>query len=92
MNNRRGVLRGMLLGIGAMWASRKLRPLFGPLISPLLKQSMKATMMSMERARERAAELGETMEDIWAEAQQELEEGNIRPLPPEELSSGDMVD
>lgn len=72
----------MLLGAGIVWASRELRPFLVPLFVPVVKQSMKAAIKGAERARERTAELGETMEDLWAEARYELDEGNRNPLPP----------
>lgn len=82
MENSRGFVLGMLLGAVVMWFWRALGPIFAPVARPLLKQTMKATMVGAVRVRERAAELGETVEDIWAEAQQELEDDSTQPATP----------
>jgi hypothetical protein len=77
------MLVGIFFGVLGTMAIRTLGPLFVPLARPLMKQSMKATMVTVGRARERAAELGETLDDLWAEAKQELEAEPTEPALPE---------
>lgn len=75
-----GIATGIAIGVAATVAVRNLTPLFSPLARPIMKQSMKAAMVLVGRTREQAAELGETLDDLWAEAQQEL--ADDQPIPP----------
>ena len=57
---------GFALGVsGTLAGAQRLRP--------LAKQAMKSYLVGIERAREMAAELGETLEDLYAEAVAERE-------------------
>ncbi len=57
---------GFTLGVGATLAGAQRT-------RPLLKQAMKSYFVATERAREVAAEMGETLEDLYAEAKAEYE-------------------
>ncbi len=57
---------GFVLGVGgALAGSQRARP--------LVKQAMKGYLVATDRAREMAAEMGETLEDLYAEARAEFE-------------------
>lgn len=71
--NRRGLATGVALGVIGTMAARQLLPFFTPLLRPLTKQSMKAAIHGYERSREVAAYLAESMSDIFAEVQGELQ-------------------
>ncbi|MHB0871815.1 MAG: DUF5132 domain-containing protein [Chloroflexota bacterium] len=57
---------GFVLGVGAALAGAQRS-------RPLLKQAMKSYLVATDRAREVAAEMGETLEDLYAEARAEYE-------------------
>lgn len=57
---------GFVLGVGAALAGAQRG-------RPLLKQAMKSYLVATDRAREVAAEMGETLEDLYAEARAEYE-------------------
>jgi hypothetical protein len=71
---------GVAIGFGIKWAAPYLAPVLGALISPitrlevkpLAKASLKAGWIGLERSREFFAYLGETMQDVLAEAKEEL--------------------
>lgn len=71
--NTRSLLTGIALGVGATLAARDVLPLLAPLARPALKQGVKAAILSYERGREMAALLVETLSDIAAEVQVELQ-------------------
>lgn len=71
--NTRSLLTGIALGVGATLAARDVLPLLAPLARPALKQGIKAALLSYERGREMAALLVETLSDIAAEVQVELQ-------------------
>ncbi len=71
--NRRGLATGVALGVIGTMAARQLLPFFAPLLRPLAKQSMKVAIHGYERSREVAAHLAESMSDIFAEVQEELQ-------------------
>jgi hypothetical protein len=71
---------GIAVGIGAKWLAPFLTPALGALLSPitrlevkpLAKAGVKAGWIGLERGREFFAYLGETMQDVLAEAKEEL--------------------
>jgi hypothetical protein len=71
--NTRSLLAGVALGIGATLAARDVLPLLAPLARPLLKQGVRAVLMGYERSRETMALFVETLSDIAAEVQVELD-------------------
>ncbi|NWG20810.1 MAG: DUF5132 domain-containing protein [Chloroflexi bacterium] len=72
MADTRSLLTGVVLGVGATLAARNVAPLLAPLGRPLLKQSVRAILIGYERGRETMAVLVETLSDITAEVQVEL--------------------
>ncbi len=57
---------GFVLGVGgALAGAQQMRP--------LAKRAMKGYLLATDRAREMAAEMGETLEDLYAEARAEHE-------------------
>jgi hypothetical protein len=71
---------GVAIGFGIKWAAPYLTPVLGALVSPitrlqvkpLAKASVKAGWIGLERGREFFAYLGETLQDVLAEAKEEL--------------------
>jgi hypothetical protein len=71
---------GIAVGIGLKWLSPHLLPVVGELLSPLTrldvkplaKASLKAGWLGLERGRELLAYVGETVQDVVAEAREEL--------------------
>jgi hypothetical protein len=82
---------GVAVGIGIKWLSPYLAPVLGALVSPitrlevkpLAKASLKAGWIGLERGRELFAYLGETVQDVFAEAREELVQAE---KPPADLS------
>ncbi|MEY4545505.1 MAG: hypothetical protein RL685_1700 [Pseudomonadota bacterium] len=71
---------GIAVGIGLKWLSPHFLPVVGELISPLTrldvkllaKAGLKASWLGLERGRELLAYMGETVQDVVAEAREEL--------------------
>lgn len=78
----RSLLTGIALGVGATLAARDVLPLLAPLARPALKQGVKAAILGYERGREMAALLVETISDIAAEVQVELQTQSITDQAP----------
>jgi hypothetical protein len=82
---------GLAVGIGIKWLSPYFVPVLGALVSPLTrlevkplaKASLKAGWIGLERGRELFAYLGETVQDVFAEAREELVRAE---KPPADLS------
>lgn len=71
---------GIAVGFGAKWLAPYVAPVLGALVSPLTrleikplaKAGIKASWVGLERGREFFAYLGETVQDVLAEARAEL--------------------
>lgn len=71
---------GIAVGVGLKWLSPHLLPVVAELLSPLTrldvkpraKAGLKAGWLGLERGRELFAYLGETVQDVVAEAREEL--------------------
>ena len=71
---------GIAVGIGVKWLGPYVVPVLGALISPitrlefkpLAKAGVKAGWLGLERGRELLSYLGETVQDVLAEAKEEL--------------------
>jgi hypothetical protein len=80
MASRAAFATGVAVGIGVKWLSPYLVPVLGALVSPitrlqikpLARASVKAGWIGLERGRELFAYLGETVQDVFAEAREEL--------------------
>jgi len=80
MASKYGFAVGIAVGIGAKWLAPYVAPVLGALVSPLTRLEMKplakagikAGWVGMERSREFFAYLGETVQDVLAEARAEL--------------------
>jgi len=80
MSTKSVFVTGMAVGIGVKWLAPFFVPVLGALVSPitrlevkpLAKASLKAGWLGLERGRELFAYLGETMQDVLAEAREEL--------------------
>ena len=72
----RGYTSGLMTGLALSVAAAFLGPLWRPAVSrwgrPAAKAAIKQGLVAYEIGRERLAELGETVEDVLAEAQVEL--------------------
>lgn len=64
---------GFGLGVVAAGVVREIRPAFQGLGRPLLKATVKSALILARDGRTRLAELGETLADVTAEAQTELD-------------------
>jgi len=67
-----GLLTGLALSLGAALLAPMWRPAVSRWGRPAAKAAIKQGLVAYEVGRERLAELGETLEDILAEAQVEL--------------------
>lgn len=67
------VLFGFGMGIAAAGLAREVLPAFRGLGRPLAKAAVKSGLMLWDRGRVRLAQMGETLEDLTAEARAELE-------------------
>jgi hypothetical protein len=71
---------GIAIGIGIKWLAPVFRPVLGALVSPLAriqmkpmaKAGIKAGWVGIERGRELFMYMGETLQDVFAEAREEL--------------------
>ena len=80
MASKSVLVAGVALGFGLKWAAPYFTPVLGALVSPIrrlqvkprAKASLKASWIGLERSREFFAYLGETMQDVLAEAKDEL--------------------
>lgn len=72
----RGYTSGLMTGLALSLAAAFLGPLWRPAAQrwgrPLAKAAIRQGLLAYETGRERIAELGETVEDLVAEAQTEL--------------------
>lgn len=71
--DRKSLLAGLALGIGAGVAARALYPAFAPALRPLAKSGMRAAVLGYERAREVLGEVAENLEDAFAEVRADME-------------------
>jgi hypothetical protein len=72
--NGRNTLIGFALGVGATVLARQFLPALKEVGRPLAKATLKSGITAYEKARETIAQLGETVEDLMAEAVSELGE------------------
>lgn len=82
----RGYASGLMTGLALSIAAAFLGPLWRPAVSrwgrPAAKAAIKQGLIAYEVGRTRLAELGESVEDVLAEAQLELAAERLRPGPP----------
>ncbi|MGE5619930.1 MAG: DUF5132 domain-containing protein [Sphingomonadaceae bacterium] len=71
---------GFVLGVAAAMAGAQRS-------RPLLKQTMKSYLVAVDRTRELAAQMGETLEDLYAEAKAEYE-AESKGAPPGTTTEG----
>lgn len=81
---------GLIAGIGAVILAPVLIPAVAGIGKPLVKSAIKGGLVLYEKSRGALAEVGETWEDIVAEARAELAEEHQKPAF-EAASSGDMT-
>lgn len=81
---------GLIAGIGAVLLAPVLIPVVAGVGKPLVKSVIKGGMVIYEKSRGALAEVGETWEDIVAEARAELAEENQKPAF-EAASSGEKI-
>jgi hypothetical protein len=61
-----------MLGVGLAVLVPIAATAMAPMLRPMARSALKAGMIALERGREAAAELGEMVEDVMAEVQDEL--------------------
>jgi len=71
---------GIIAGIGAVLLAPVLIPVVAGVGKPIAKSIIKGGILAYEKSRGAFAELGETWEDIVAEAKAELAENRETPL------------
>ncbi len=81
---------GIIAGIGAVLLAPVVIPVVAGIGKPIAKTLIKGGITLYEKGRGAFAELGETWEDIVAEARAELAEAKQLPAPVE--TSGDNAD
>jgi hypothetical protein len=64
--------RGIAIGIGAAVLIPVAAIALAPYLKPAARTALKLGILALEKVREAAAELGETIEDVSAEVQDEL--------------------
>lgn len=72
---------GFAAGFGTGVLVRDYVPNLKSIGSPVLKFFLKSGIVAAERSRESLARLGETLQDLMAEAQMELKERKMGPTP-----------
>lgn len=70
----RNLLKGFALGAGITLIARDVLPWLAPLARPLTRQLARAAILGYKRTREKSAEMAESLEDLVAEVQWELQE------------------
>jgi hypothetical protein len=66
-------LTGLAVGIGATIAARDLAPALAPHVRPLAKHGLKLAVRGFEQGRETMALFAESLSDLLAEVQTELQ-------------------
>ncbi|MBD2361056.1 DUF5132 domain-containing protein [Anabaena sp. UHCC 0399] len=70
---------GLIAGIGAVLLAPVLLPVFAGIGKPIAKSIIKGGIVAYEKSKGAFAELGETWEDVVAEAKAELAEDKETP-------------
>ncbi len=65
--------RSVAIGVGAVILVPVAVKVLAPILRPLARSTLKAGIMAYEKGREAVAELGEVMDDLVAEVQEELQ-------------------
>jgi hypothetical protein len=69
--------KGIALGIGAALILPIAATTLAPALRPFARSAIKAGILALEKGREASAELGEALEDLIAEVQEELRETRL---------------
>ncbi|BAZ50597.1 DUF5132 domain-containing protein [Nostoc sp. CENA67] len=80
---------GIIAGIGAVILAPVILPIVAGIGKPIAKSIIKGGIVAYEKSKGAFAELGETWEDIVAEAKAELAESKETPVFEAASSSGD---
>lgn len=80
---------GLIAGIGAVILAPVILPIVAGIGKPIAKSIIKGGIVAYEKSKGAFAELGETWEDIVAEAKAELAESKETPVFEAASSSGD---
>ncbi len=68
------VVKNMVVGLGISIVVPIAVNLLAPVIRPLARSTLKAGILAYEKGRETVAEIGEVLDDLVAEVQEELQE------------------
>lgn len=74
VENRKSLVTGIALGVAGMLVYRNILPVLEPLARPVAKEGIKLALLGFERGREGVAHLSETLSDVVAEVQVELQD------------------
>lgn len=77
LGGAKGFTIGFLTGFGAGILARDYLPEAREALAPVLKMAMRSGLVAMEKTRELAARFGESLQDNWAEAQEELKSRSV---------------
>ena len=78
---QRGVLTGLAIGAVTLLVAPALLPAAARMMKPMARAAIRTGILTYERGREALAEMGELVEDAFAEAQHELSQGAESPKP-----------
>lgn len=84
-------LAGLAIGLGAAAVAPKLIPVLGQAVKPVAKAFIKSGFLFYEKGKEAAAELGESIEDMWAEVQAEIEEEHTKTTLAAQAEEGEKA-
>lgn len=83
-----GGLAAVAIGAAAILLAPVVLPVVMQAARPLLKEAIKGGLLCLQKGREAMAEVGETFDDVVAEARAEIEAGKPRPAEAAEGGAG----
>ncbi len=91
MNNSLSFLTGLAVGAGLTFAARDLAPALAPHARTLTKRGLKLAVLGFERGREALALTAESLSDLLAEVQAELQAERAMPQPAPAHNGSDLL-
>lgn len=88
VNNSLSFLTGLAVGAGLTFAARDLAPALAPHARTLTKRGLKLAVLGFERGREALALTAESLSDLLAEVQAELQAERAMPPQPAPANNG----
>ena len=66
------MIKGVAIGLGVVIVSPVVIAALAPVVKPIARSALKAGVMAYEKGREAMEEIGETVDDVVAEVEEEL--------------------